>query len=343
MRKLSLLSLIGLVLVSMTSVEVEAARNCRRDNSCVNNTSRNNNGNSRADRDRNRNRNSNGNSRADRDRNRNSNGNGNSRADRDRNRNSGTTVNRDRNRNTGTTVSRNRNRNRNNGTTVNRDRNRNSGTTVNRDRNRNNTRTDRDRRRYRDSRRTNAHRSYRHRPNWNRRNYVYARNTHRPQRYDRSHHRRWNTNRSYHRSVPYRDIYWNRWLRVRVTWNNGYNWNNNYPWYTYNGYGHRYSRVDYCNYELVDGYNNSVERTYYNYTCNTGYDMCADLRDNLNSYERGYRYFCSEKLEGTHTDYNYNYNDDFYSDVASYDDDGYDDGYGYDDYSDWDSDFDSNW
>ncbi|PIK13804.1 hypothetical protein [Halobacteriovorax sp. JY17] len=191
-------------------------------------------------------------------------------------------------------------------------------------------------------RRTSAYRSYGHRPNWNRVSQRYVRHAHTTYRYNRAHDSRWNSRRNYFRSVPYRDIYWDRWLRVRVTWNDGYSWYDGYPWYSYNGYRHRYSHVDTCDYELVDGWNNTVERTYYNYTCSFGYDQCANQRDQMNDWSNDYRYFCSEKLEGSVYDYDYDYNDDFYSDVYtdSYDD-GYD-GYGGSD-DEWDQDFDNSW
>lgn len=209
----------------------------------------------------------------------------------------------------------------------------NSNTRVNRNRGtvRNNTRVS-------TTRRTSAYRDYGHRPNWNRSNSRYIRHNHSSYRYNRSHHSRYNSRRNYFRSVPYRSIYWDRWLRVRVTWNDGYYWNNNYPWYNYNGYSHRYSHVDMCNYELVDGWNNTVERTYYNNTCSFGYDLCASQRDQMNSWSSDYRYFCSERLEGSVDDYGYDYNDDFYSDIY---DDSYD-GYGGNG-DDWDQDFNDDW
>ncbi|WP_372651132.1 hypothetical protein [Halobacteriovorax sp.] len=256
-----------------------------------------------------------------------------------------TTVNRNTSRNN-TTVNRNRNTSRNN-TTVNRNRNTSrNNTTVNRNRNtsRNNTTVNRNRRTVRNNtrvntvRRTSAYRDYGHRPNWNRSHSSYVRHNHSSYRYNRSHHSRYNSRRNYFRSVPYRSIYWDRWLRVRVTWNDGYYWNNNYPWYNYNGYSHRYSHVDMCNYELVDGWNNTVERTYYNNTCSFGYDLCASQRDQMNSWSSDYRYFCSERLEGSVDDYGYDYNDDFYSDIY---DDSYD-GYGGNG-DDWDQDFSDDW
>ena len=188
------------------------------------------------------------------------------------------------------------------------------------------------------SRRTSAYRDYGHRPSWNRTHARFTRHVHSSRRYNRTHHNRWNSRRNYFSTITYRDVYWDRWLRTRVSWNDGYYWHNNYPWYTYNGYSHRYSNVDTCDYELVDGFNNTVERTYYNYTCSFGYDQCADQRDQMNNWSNDYRYFCSERLEGNVNDYNYDYDDDFYSDVY---DNSYDEYGGTAD--DWDQDFNNNW
>jgi hypothetical protein len=170
--------------------------------------------------------------------------------------------------------------------------------------------------RWNSNRQNNRHNSYRHRPNWNRRNYVYRRHNHINHTGYRNHQRRYSSPRQYHYSVPYQFIYWNTWLRYRVTWNDGFYWNN-YPFFVYNGYRHRYSHMDTCNYELVDGYTNNVQRSYPGYSCNTGYDLCANLRDSLNWQSTGYRYFCSEKFsyDSSHS-YNWNYNTDFYSDLG---------------------------
>ena len=45
---------------------------------------------------------------------------------------------------------------------------------------------------------------------------------------------------------------------------------------------HRYSNVDRCDYELVDGWTNESIEYYDNYQCNLGYDLCADDRDYYN-------------------------------------------------------------
>ena len=159
---------------------------------------------------------------------------------------------------------------------------------------------------------------------------------------------RWNSPRHYHYTIPYRYIYWNQWIRYRVTDLNGYRLYNGYPFFVFNGYRHRYSSYDQCNYDLVDGNTNSVQRTFSGYTCKMSYDMCADVRDNLNADYSSYRYFCAEEFEyDENFRYDWNYNDDFYSDVdtdfSDSDEDYYndDDDYDYDDYGDYgDSDWD---
>jgi hypothetical protein len=119
--------------------------------------------------------------------------------------------------------------------------------------------------------------------------------------------------------LPWRFVYWNSWFRVRVDIGNGFSWLDNYPYFVYNGYSHRYSSDENCNYQLVDGFENSVYRDFSNYSCSTGYDMCAGLRDDLNSREYSDRFFCSEKVESdVYSQNNWNYQDDFYSDVNRY-------------------------
>lgn len=146
--------------------------------------------------------------------------------------------------------------------------------------------------------------------------------------------------RDYHYSIPYRYIYWNTWVRYRTDYVNGYYWYNDYPYFVYNGYRHRYSHMDTCNYELVDGYTNTTYRTFPGYTCTTGYDLCSNLRDSMNWQSTGYRYFCSERFDyDSSYSYSWNYDDDFYSDLGDnyyddydYYDDYYDDNDYYDDY-----------
>ena len=167
---------------------------------------------------------------------------------------------------------------------------------------------------------------------------------------------------SYHYTVPFNYIYWNSWVRWRVTWNNGYIMYSNYPYYAYNGYRHRYSNYDLCNYELVDGHNNRTVRTYPSFTCSRGYDQCSVERDRLNYSTSNYRYFCSERFQRDSSyNYNHNYASGFYDDLEYNDnvwydynfdndsnyndymdpnsDTAYSDDYGYDDgYGDWDDD-----
>lgn len=184
-------------------------------------------------------------------------------------------------------------------TTTRRDR-RNDHTTVNR----RNHRTDRD---YGDYRRNDSDR-------------VYRSYRHRPDRTYRSHTRRYRNTRDYYRTVNRSYIYRNNWIRVHVGFDNGYRYYDDYPFFIYNGYRHRYSHVDTCDYELVDSYTGRVERTFYSYTCSNGYDMCADRRDDLNDYEWSNRYFCAERF----SDYSVDtyYGDDYYSDTY-YEDDYY--------------------
>ncbi len=161
------------------------------------------------------------------------------------------------------------------------------------------------------------HSRYGHRDGWNfGRNYRYSRYDHIPYRGIPRGHYTYHHPRDFFRTVPYRFIYWNNWLRWRVNYDNGYYWWNNYPWFVYNGFQHRYSDQDVCNYELVDGRSNQTLDTFYGQYCNVGYDRCSQARDNANYQVGEYRYFCSERVEEGE-DYNWDYNDDFYSDVGN--------------------------
>jgi len=160
------------------------------------------------------------------------------------------------------------------------------------------------------------HHHYYHRPQWYATSVSYNYYSHNPYYDIPYHHGRWATSRNYFYGLPYSYIYWDSWLRFRVDWDNGYRSWNDYPYYVYNGYLHRYSNQDQCDYELVDGYSNQTVATYHSYTCNVGYDQCADLRDSYNQSEGNYRYFCSEKLDyDQNYDYGWDYSDDFYSDL----------------------------
>lgn len=163
------------------------------------------------------------------------------------------------------------------------------------------------------------HNQYRHYDNWHRPNYRYTRVRHNPYYSVPRHTVTYYTPRDYYYHLSYRDIYWNQWIRVRINYNDGYYWHNNYPYFVYNGYRHRYSPVEYCDYELVDGWNNSTHTTYHGQTCQSAYDSCASLRDDLNYYAGDYRYFCSERFFDDPFSYDHwDFYDDFYSAQYSY-------------------------
>ncbi len=88
------------------------------------------------------------------------------------------------------------------------------------------------------------------------------------------------------------------WIQEPVSWNyyNGY-WDfDGYPYYVHRGYRYRYSPVEMCQYELVDGDNYSVVKTYPQEACTTAYDTCAAERDTMNSTISVERYFCAERV-----------------------------------------------
>jgi hypothetical protein len=163
------------------------------------------------------------------------------------------------------------------------------------------------------------HRYYTHRPFWWLPSYTYSYSYHSPW-YDIPHHPvRWYTTRQWCYTLPYRFLYWDSWVRYRIpdiSWVNGYRYHNDYPYYVNNGYMHRYSTVDTCDYELVDGTSNQVVQTFHGITCNQGYDRCAQYRDEWNQQVGDYQYFCSEKFDRDPSyNYNWNTNEDFYYDV----------------------------
>lgn len=181
-------------------------------------------------------------------------------ANRSRNRQTNPTTGRDRSRRRTPTVDNSHNRRRTNDSTINRRRANDS--TVNRRRN-------------------------------PRRDYY----RHNPYRERRQHNRRWSTPRQYHRTISNYDLFANRWLRIGLALTNGYHWYNDYPFYVYGGYRHRYSSYDSCEYELVDSYTDQIYTTFSYQSCSTGYDVCADSRDDLNYYESDARYFCAESYQ----------------------------------------------
>jgi hypothetical protein len=119
---------------------------------------------------------------------------------------------------------------------------------------------------------------------------------HRPHR-DHVRHTRRYTRRDYYRTIPRTYVYRDRWILFSIGLTNGYYYLDNYPYYVFGGYRYRYSNYDICDYELVDRETGYVERTYYDYTCAVGYDLCADLRDIYNEYEYYDRYFCAERFQ----------------------------------------------
>jgi hypothetical protein len=98
--------------------------------------------------------------------------------------------------------------------------------------------------------------------------------------------------RDYYRLVNRRFIY-RSWLQEPVYWHygNGY-WDiDGYPYYVYRGYRYRYSPVELCQYELVDGNNYSVVKTYSQAACSVAFDKCAVDRDAMNRTVAMERYF----------------------------------------------------
>jgi hypothetical protein len=124
-----------------------------------------------------------------------------------------------------------------------------------------------------------------------------ARHTHAPHRNIPRHQPRYSAPRDYHRTLPRHYIVHNRWVLVQTTIHYGYYWDN-YPYYVYNGHRHRYSPYEYCDYELVDSYTWQTYTAFYGRTCQTAYDQCADMRDELNWWEYDDRYFCAEPYTG---------------------------------------------
>ncbi|MBF0297453.1 MAG: hypothetical protein HQK51_01960, partial [Oligoflexia bacterium] len=105
-------------------------------------------------------------------------------------------------------------------------------------------------------------------------------------------------------SYDRRFVYRSRWILERA-WSDlmsyvGYYTWNNYPYYVYNGYMYRYSSADYCQYDLIDQYQEQDQdypiETYEGY-CNVAYDQCAEARDSYNYQENDYRYVCAETYQ----------------------------------------------
>lgn len=119
---------------------------------------------------------------------------------------------------------------------------------------------------------------------------------HRPVRVDRRPRVVYRTPYHYYRNHRrHVNLYQNRWLRWSISFNNGLHYLDGRAFYVYNGYRHRYTPVETCDYELVDSFTHRTYRTYHGLSCSRGYDLCAEQRDDLNWYEYNDRYFCAER------------------------------------------------
>ena len=104
--------------------------------------------------------------------------------------------------------------------------------------------------------------------------------------------------RDYYSRVNRRYIYY-RWIQepVYTSYSNGYYDIDGYPYYVDSGYRYRYSPVETCKYELVDGATNMAVEQYPENVCNYAYDTCAQRRDELNSNIGLDQYFCAEAVD----------------------------------------------
>lgn len=132
---------------------------------------------------------------------------------------------------------------------------------------------------------------------------------------------------SYLRSTYANYLYLN-WIYYPAAFANGYRLIDGYPYYVYNGYRHRYSNFDQCNYQLIDTYTHSVQQSFWGYTCSQGYDACALQRDNRNYSFNNFRYSCVETFRNSSYNfqkptYEYNTYDDG-QDMDYYESDNYD-------------------
>ena len=88
--------------------------------------------------------------------------------------------------------------------------------------------------------------------------------------------------------------YYYDWLFCYTSRSNGYYIIDDYPFYVYNGYYHRYSSYDTCNYQLIDTYTRRTVQNFWNLTCNRAYDQCSRERDYWNFREYANRFACAE-------------------------------------------------
>jgi hypothetical protein len=104
--------------------------------------------------------------------------------------------------------------------------------------------------------------------------------------------------RDFHLSVGNQYIYKN-WIYYPTPYQyqTGFHCMDGYPYYVYNGYRHRYSEVDLCNYDLYDQDDKTIIKTYYGIECKKAFDLCSAKRDQLNDDEAFERYNCVERVD----------------------------------------------
>ena len=115
-----------------------------------------------------------------------------------------------------------------------------------------------------------------------------------------------------HLRVRYAQSIYFHWILWNTAYANGYYDIDNYPYYVYNGYRHRYSNVDRCNYQLIDKYTQRVVTNYWEMQCNFGYDQCSNERDDRNYREGEFRFFCAETYRPRDYQYFNSFNENDY-------------------------------
>ncbi len=110
---------------------------------------------------------------------------------------------------------------------------------------------------------------------------------------------RFNNPSNYYRYVPRQYVYVN-WIYYPTSfdYDDGYYVIDDYDYYVYQGYRHRYSDEDKCNYELVRVKDYKVMQQYYDISCKQAYDQCAVARDKLNgTSDAAQNYVCVEVVD----------------------------------------------
>ncbi len=134
-------------------------------------------------------------------------------------------------------------------------------------------------------------------------NYRPAR--HRPTTYERIPTRiRYQAASDYHHRVNRSFIYVHWVLEpAHYRYNEGHCYYDDYDWYVYQGYRHRYSDEDKCDYQLIDTRTNTVVQSFSNGSCKQSYDDCATQRDILiasaDYWDLKDYYICAEKVDET--------------------------------------------